>query len=228
MRPITLNLTGIKDPQVVAALLEIQRASYDTLQQDSSSPGAAMGTAPFPTDGSFAPNTFPYFSRTTPTIAMKFSPLSAVPLNTLTASNVAALQDTTSFTGFDNYMIVFENVVPVTGVALFRVRVHSGGTFQTTGYLNVSGTTVAYDMTFAQTIDNTASRGISGVLFTGNLSSTTNIKMMTSNAVFFSSGAINGSAGQGVWNGNPAVDGFQFTFSTGNISTGVIKIYGFP
>lgn len=44
MRPVTLNLNGIQDPQVSAALAEIQRASQDTLQNDTSSSGSAMAT----------------------------------------------------------------------------------------------------------------------------------------------------------------------------------------
>jgi hypothetical protein len=77
MRPVTLNLLGIKDPQVSAALQEVQRASQDTLISDSSSPGAAMGTVPFPNDGSFAANTIAYFSQITPTIIMLFTAFTA-------------------------------------------------------------------------------------------------------------------------------------------------------
>jgi hypothetical protein len=77
MRPVTLNLNGIKDPQVAAALMEIQRASQDTLQSDSSSPGAAMATVPFPPDSSFGPNTFAYFSQTGTNIRMAFAALTA-------------------------------------------------------------------------------------------------------------------------------------------------------
>lgn len=44
MRPVTLTLLGIKDPQVAAALAEIQRASQDTLQNDNSSSGSALAT----------------------------------------------------------------------------------------------------------------------------------------------------------------------------------------
>lgn len=44
MRPVTLDLSQIKDPAVKAALTEIQRASIDTLQNDTSSSGAAMST----------------------------------------------------------------------------------------------------------------------------------------------------------------------------------------
>lgn len=102
MRPVTLNLTGIKDPQVLAALMEIQRASQDTLQSDSSSPGAAMGTVPFPKDGSFTSNTFAYFSQVSPTIRMAFAPLTtsvlmygadntgATPSNSAFAAAIAA------------------------------------------------------------------------------------------------------------------------------------------
>lgn len=44
MRPVTLDLGGVNDPKVAAALLEVQRASQDTLQNDTSSSGSAMAT----------------------------------------------------------------------------------------------------------------------------------------------------------------------------------------
>lgn len=60
MRPVTLNLGGIQDPQVSAALQEIQRASQDTLQNDTSSSGAAISTLVGATLGSNGPE-IPYF-----------------------------------------------------------------------------------------------------------------------------------------------------------------------
>lgn len=44
MRPVTLALGGIKDPAILAAFLELQRASQDTLQNDNSTPGNALAT----------------------------------------------------------------------------------------------------------------------------------------------------------------------------------------
>jgi len=91
MRPVTLNLNGIKDPQVAAALMEVQRASQDTLQSDSSSPGAAMATVPFPPDSSFGPNTFAYFSQTGANIRMAFAALTAFGQSLIAATNLAGL-----------------------------------------------------------------------------------------------------------------------------------------
>src|ERR1700722_10637663 len=91
MRPVTLNLNGIKDPQVAAALMEVQRASQDTLQSDSSSPGAAMATVPFPPDSSFGPNTFAYFSQTGANIRMAFAALTAFGRSLLALTSVSGL-----------------------------------------------------------------------------------------------------------------------------------------
>lgn len=44
MRPVTLDLSQVQDAAVKAALMEIQRASVDTLQNDTSSSGSAMAT----------------------------------------------------------------------------------------------------------------------------------------------------------------------------------------
>lgn len=61
MRPVTLYLGGIKDPAVVAAFTEIQKASHDTLQNDSSSSGGAISTLVGATLGSGGPE-IPYFT----------------------------------------------------------------------------------------------------------------------------------------------------------------------
>jgi hypothetical protein len=55
-------------------------------------------------------------------------------LNTLTASNSATLSDTTSFTNaFNEYDIVFENIVPATNAVACQLQVNSGGV-QATNY----------------------------------------------------------------------------------------------
>jgi hypothetical protein len=91
MRPVTLNLGGVKDPAVVSALIQVQSASQDTLQSDSSSPGGAMSSVPFPTDGSFAANTIAYFSQVTPTILMAFTALTAFGRTLIGLANAAGL-----------------------------------------------------------------------------------------------------------------------------------------
>jgi hypothetical protein len=146
-------------------------------------------------------------------------------LNTLTASNSALLSDTTSFTStYSDYYIHIENLVPVTNAAVFEVFVHSGGAFKNTGYLNTS---TFLDLSFSAGVDNTAGGGISMRVWAGNLSSTTTHKLILATYALYNGGSVNGQSNGAVWNGGlGAIDGFQFQFSAGNISTGTIKIYG--
>lgn len=65
MRPVTLHVGGIKDPQVVEALREIERASNDTLQNDPSSSGSAMATLVGATLGSGGPELAYFLSQYT-------------------------------------------------------------------------------------------------------------------------------------------------------------------
>jgi hypothetical protein len=158
----------------------------------------------------------------TPTSAM-------VLLNTLTASNSATLSDTTSFTAtYSSYDIVFENIVPVTNAEVFQVLVHSGGSFQATGYLNTgTATTTFIDTIRSVAVDNTAGKGLNGTVRVSNVSSTTTYKMVTGFVSAFSGGGMQMTYNSGLWNTSAAaIDGFEFLFAAGNISTGVIKVYG--
>lgn len=151
-------------------------------------------------------------------------------LNTLTASNSATLSDTTSLTAaYDNYLIVFENVVPVTNAASLDVQIHSGGTFKTTGYINsLTAFTTAIDLTGSGSNSNTAGGGVSGYATITAVNSTSVFKVMRSTLGYYSAAStMIGVTNSGAWNaGQGAVDGLQFLEGTGNISTGTIKIYG--
>lgn len=150
-------------------------------------------------------------------------------LNTLTASNSATLSDTTSLTAtYSSYKIVFENIVPVTNAQVFQVLVHSGGAFQTTNYLDKTASATTYfNIANTTAVDNTAGKGLSGFMFVSNPASTTTAKILNAQVTEYSAGALQGINQGGVWNGGlGAVDGFQFAFASGNISTGIIKIYG--
>ena len=159
-------------------------------------------------------------------------------LNTLTASSSATLSDTTSFTNsYSSYMIVFENILPASGGTTCELQIHSGGTFQTTSYLTnaivakSTGTTTINPTTYIPCSETTSQsssiEGLSGTLW---LYTPSNAAIPKSIA-----GTLSGSGTTynvtitttGFWNGgNGAVDGFQILFSTGNIASGVIKIYG--
>lgn len=162
-------------------------------------------------------------------------------LNTLTASSSATLSDTTSFTAvFSAYELIFENILPATNGVTLELQVQSGGTFQTTSYVSAwwqvansnftpstGNVTTFVQLSTANDVANTGG-GISGQVRIYTPSGTTNIKAVGGH--MFGQGA--GSARYGFvsayWNNSAAVTGFQVLFSSGNIASGVIKVYGIP
>lgn len=162
-------------------------------------------------------------------------------LNTLTASGSGqTLIDVTSLTSaYSMYEIEFINLVPATNAVALELFVQSGGTFQQTSY---NGATVvtgaaavitnATTMVQLQTSAGAANTGsgFSGFLRIYNPAGTSAPKMMVG------VGAYNNTAGNNAvvqmssaWNGgNGAVTGFQVQFTSGNIASGAIKVYGYP
>lgn len=160
-------------------------------------------------------------------------------LNTLTASNSATLSDTSSLTSsFSEYEIAYENILAASGTAVsLNLRVHSGGSFQATSYVGAelvwsgSATGVSGSTTSVLLMDANVSStgpGISGRVRVGNPSGTSNKKIFHGqSATADTTGANRGGVVSGYWNGgNGAVDGFEILFSSGNITSGTVKIYG--
>lgn len=162
---------------------------------------------------------------------------SRVLLNTLTASNSANLQDTSSFTSaYKRYEIEIQNLVPVTNSVFCRLRVQSGGSFQTTSYVSANthssgsvgganASTAEIPLTTTATgAVNTSSLGVNGILdLLGDPTGTNSVK------TFFGRMVYNSAFGQliaGFWNNTAAITGIQLDFSSGNISSGTVKIYG--
>jgi len=151
-------------------------------------------------------------------------------IEVLTASNSATLTTSAFAASFDDYMLVCDNIVPVTDNVNFNTTVESGGTFQSTTYLNTSAVTTAIDLTTASTLSNIAGKGYSSVITVHNVNSTSVNKYVDGLGKWLSSGGTviaNGIAG-GFWNGGQgAVTRMRFQMSSGNISTGSIKVFGY-
>jgi hypothetical protein len=157
-------------------------------------------------------------------------------LNTLTASSSPALSDTRSLTStYNEYEIVFENVLPVTNNTTLEIQVHSGGSFQTTGYLatnfNVGGSGGANNKTTfinpsSPSLVQNSGGGYSGRITVYAPSGTTAPKTWTGIGGHYNGSVFNVITVGGAWQSNGAVDGFQAVFSSGNIASGKIKIYG--
>jgi hypothetical protein len=153
-------------------------------------------------------------------------------LNVLTASNSALLADTTSFNAsYNDYAVMFDNVVPVSNAVDVELQVHSGGAFQTANYIQCSGaaTNLISLTSAASNVANTATTvGFSGILYFHNINQTTGQKMVTSARTIWATGpsTLASAAPCGVWQGGTgALDGFQVFLSSGNISSGSIKVY---
>jgi hypothetical protein len=155
-------------------------------------------------------------------------------LNVLTASNSASLSDTTSMTSaYNDYVITFSNMVPVTNQVNFNCQLQSGGTFQTTGYINGAGGATTYIdmMNGAATLYNGAGIGLTGGFIIKNVNSTSVNKFISQwerFAWYTAASTLTGLNGfTAIWNGGQGtITGLQFQMSSGNISTGAIKIYG--
>jgi hypothetical protein len=155
----------------------------------------------------------------------------AVLLNVLTGSASASLVDTTNITSsYNDYMITFDNVIPATDSVGLYCQVRSGGSFKSTSYLNqAGGVTTAIDLTSGSaTVSNNSSGGVTGTMYLRHVNATTNFKFCDGRTYgLLASTGIGANNPAGYWNGGTgAVDGIQFLFSSGNIATGVIKIYG--
>lgn len=161
-------------------------------------------------------------------------------LNTLTASGSATLADTTSLTStYNDYLLVFENLLPATSGVSCEIKINSGGV-QSTSYLTAgliftngasgsqAGTTFI-PCSSTTNVGNTTGLEISGELFIHHPAQTTTRKQVRGNFSFIRAGGAvpEGYIVNGAWNGgNGAITGFEFSFSSGNIASGSIKAYG--
>jgi len=160
-------------------------------------------------------------------------------LNVLRANNSTSLADVTSLTkGFNYYEIVLTNVQPATNAVDLRLRVNSGGTVQTTSYVATVGYTAGSGFgngtatTFiplngSGRVQNTGGVGVSGIVrLHGNPVTTTTIKHFEGSSAY-NVGASSTDAAffAGYWNSTAAIVGFEFSFSSGNITSGTIEVY---
>lgn len=156
-------------------------------------------------------------------------------LQTLTPSAQASIATSISWSGYSSIEIHFMNVIPVTNNSNLLLQYVTGGGTQSSSYTSqilvaatttvtgAAGPTSSIDI--APSVPNTASQGTSGTVRIYNIASAAN--KITSGTVTMSSGEI-GLVG-GIWTGGTAaLTGAVFSFSSGNISSGTIEIWGIP
>lgn len=161
-------------------------------------------------------------------------------LATLTASSSATLSDTTHITSaYADYEIVLSNILPATNATICEINVHVSGVFQTTGYVSVTvgsaggGTVNNTPTTYIPCGTGTTSSSSGGTPISCTIklyaaAGTTAPKNLIGTCIGANSSAgVNLTTIGGSWNGsNAVVDGFQLQFSSGNIASGIVKIYG--
>jgi len=170
-------------------------------------------------------------------------------LNTLSPNNVASTNDTTSFTAaYKNYMIFFDGVCPATQTTTFQMQVATtGAAFTTSGYVsiaqvNVSSVIVTDTSTSAIILTGTRSTtqmqtaltlGLSGfVKLIGAQNPIGEVRQMIGQCTFAATGGALSTTTfaianlGGVYTGGFTISGVNFLFSSGNIQTGIVKIYG--
>ena len=185
-------------------------------------------------------------------ISAKPSGLSGGALN-LISTQTASGSATISFTSgiddtYDSYVFKFINCHPVTDGVFFHVNFRDGDTaydaVKTTTWFralhsednSIANLTydAAYDLaqsTSAQRLTGSLGNGndesISGELTLYNPSSTTFVKhFIYRGAAYFNNNGAFDIFSAGYCNTTTAIDGVQFTMSSGNIDSGVIKLYG--
>jgi hypothetical protein len=152
----------------------------------------------------------------------------------------ATCSDITSLTAtYAHYRIILANIVPATNGVTLELQVHSAAAFQATTYLcsgiytdptgasAIGGPTTFIQISAPSAAANTAP-GLTARIEVNNPSNTTAPKTWLVDAAH--AGAVHGFnqiTSAGYWNGgNTAIDGFQILFSSGNITSGTIYIYG--
>jgi len=172
---------------------------------------------------------------------------------TLLSTQTASSSSTISFTSgiddtYDEYVFKFYNIHPQTDNAEFQFNFRDGGSAydatKTTTFFYAdhreddAGASLAYDTgrdlaqgtgvaKISRQVRNHNDSGLNGEFNLFSPSSTTFVKhfIAKNNHVLEGDASINVfTAGYG--NVTAAIDGVQFSFSSGNIDSGVIKLYG--
>ena len=159
-------------------------------------------------------------------------------IETLTPAAVASVPTTVAWTStYSSYEIIFLNVIPATNNVTFEMQVHAGGAYQVATYVNTtihlagsSTVVVSLPTTYigltGTSAQSNATPGYSGRIIISNPSSATAVKTVAGTGAGNSGVASVLNLISGFWNNTTAVDGAQFLFSSGNITSGTIKIYG--
>lgn len=158
-------------------------------------------------------------------------------LNTLTASNSASLQDTTSISAsYSEYEIVLEQVLPATNLTTLEMQFRIGGSFQTANYVSsdsyangtTNGTEVLTSGVMLSRLNATANAGsgVSGRWLLSNPGQTLTCKNLYGESLQITTPAVIAITGGCYNGGSGAITGLSLMAVSGNLTSGVMKIYG--
>jgi hypothetical protein len=170
-------------------------------------------------------------------------------LSTQTASASATISFTTGLDStYDEYVFKFIDIHPATDGAIFQCNGRDGGvsydaTKTTTFFYSYhdeadTDTVLEYNASYdiaqstsafriSNLLGNGADESLSGEFILYNPSSTTFVKHFISRSNMYQSGDYSFDINvAGYFNVTTAIDGIQFSMSSGNIDEGIIKLYG--
>lgn len=134
---------------------------------------------------------------------------------------------------YQTYKFVLTNVVPQTTNQSFYIRISTdgGATYKGTTYLNSNAETsgVSFNNFDGTQNDfrNTGGQGVSAEISVGSPADASRTKMFHGTGVGNVGGNPSGFSVNGWYDGNNnAVNGVQFIFSSGNVASGTIDVYG--
>jgi len=156
-----------------------------------------------------------------------------------TASNSATIDFASLLSStYDNYLVTIENLLPASNAVTFQLQVGTGAgpTYQATNYSanaicyspgTYSSGTTALDLTVTSRTSNTASRVGSGCIYIFDVNGANDKTVVSSVGVWDSTlAADNFSYLGGRWQSSTVITSLRFLMSSGNISTGIFKLYG--
>ena len=144
---------------------------------------------------------------------------------------------------YDSYLVDIVDLIPASNntALYFRVTTDGGSTFKSgaSDYwfhgLNTSSTSSSYssnaihgysEIWLGAQIGNGASEGIKAHLLLHNPSSSATKCCISYQGVQSNSTSLKGVGGAGLYNAATAVDGFRLLMSSGNLTSGTIRLYG--
>lgn len=205
---------------------------------------AAVSLLGNPTGGALAPSEITLAAGLSFTGTTLVNGASQYKISAVTAAASASVAFTTGIDAtYRKYVFELDNVLPATdnGQLIVEVSVDAGANWKTAAYLcsnftttdtggtAVNASTAAIVITPPGVVGNAAGYGYCGTLELWTPSNSTTRKRITHKGISPRTGgtAMDNNYGSGYWNGgNDAINAIRFRFAAGNVTSGIITMYG--